>query len=74
MKQRHKLSQEQQAETAAELNLTKKAELEFSGPETLLRHDAAQVVVPPAVAERLRESAAGLETPRASWWRRWFRK
>ena len=43
---------------------------EFSSPEALLRHDAAQTPAPPAVAERLRASLAAEPAKPASWWRR----
>ena len=46
---------------------------EFASAEELLRHDAAQTVVPPAVQERLHRSLA-LEPkpPEKRGWRRFF--
>lgn len=45
---------------------------EFSTPEEVLRFDAAQTVVPPTIAERLRRSVASEPAPKQSWWRRWW--
>lgn len=44
--------------------------LEFATPEELLRHDAANIDLPEAIAERLAESTAN--TPSSPWWKRWF--
>lgn len=46
---------------------------EFASAEEMLRHDAAQTTVPPAVQERLRRSLA-LEPkpPEKRGWRRFF--
>jgi hypothetical protein len=47
--------------------------IEFASPEEALRYDAAQTVVPPRVAERLRESIEREPRPApASWWQRMF--
>lgn len=43
---------------------------EFANAEELLREDAQQTVVPPAIAQRLQESVAQLPAPPRSWWRR----
>lgn len=44
---------------------------EFVSPEALLRHDAASMPAPPAIATRLRESLANdPPSPPARWWRR----
>ena len=43
---------------------------EFTSEEELLRYDAAQTPVPPAVAERLSHSIQNLPKPATSWWRR----
>lgn len=45
---------------------------EFATAEELLRHDAAQTVVPIEVAARLRESIAREPTPQKGWWQRLF--
>jgi hypothetical protein len=52
---------------------TKQAPLEFKSAEELLRHDAAQISVPPAIAARLGKSTGEMEPPRGSWWRRWIK-
>jgi hypothetical protein len=46
--------------------------LEFATAEEMIRYDAANVAVPPAVTERLRKSV-NAEAPAArSWWQRWL--
>ena len=70
MKQQTKLTpkQEQLAE-----QLTQAQVKEFSTAEAALRDDAAQIIVPPEIAERLKKSAAGIAPPAARpWWRRIF--
>lgn len=57
------VSQQQTAESTAR---------EFSTVEEMLRHDAAQTPVPPAIGRRLEQSVAELPPPRRSWWRRLF--
>jgi hypothetical protein len=47
---------------------------EFATAEELLRHDAAQTEVPPAIAERLTQSIAKLPQPPRSWWQRWLKR
>jgi hypothetical protein len=43
---------------------------EFATTDELLRHDAAQITVPPEVAQRLNQSISSLPKPATSWWRR----
>lgn len=50
--------------------LHQKEELEFTSPEEMLRYDAARTDVPPAIAERLKDSLPEQIAPRRSWWRR----
>ena len=69
----HQHSQEQQ--TGKEKRTTQTgAGLEFSSVEDAIRHDAAQVELPPAIAERLRNSIQQ-EQPTCAlpWWKRWWR-
>ena len=67
MKQRTKLSQEQQH---AETHQTKsQAGQEFATAEELLRHDAAQTAVPPQIAERLKRSAQNAAPAPRPWWK-----
>lgn len=47
---------------------------EFASTEELLRHDAAQTDVPPAIAERLTQSIAKLPQKPQSWWQRWLKR
>jgi hypothetical protein len=51
---------------------TAKSPLQFSSPEAMLRHDAAQTPAPPQVADRLRASLADEPARPTSWWRRLF--
>ncbi len=67
MKQQSKLSQEQQ-HAAAHQSQTQAGQ-EFSNAEELLRFDAAQTVVPPTIAQRLKATAGKTPPePRRSWW------
>ena len=43
---------------------------EFSDADELLRFDAAQTPVPPAIAARLQQTAAPFAPAPAPWWRR----
>lgn len=61
--EQHKLSHSQQS-TARE----------FASAEELLRHEAAQTDVPPAIAERLTQSIAKLPQKPQSWWQRWLKR
>jgi hypothetical protein len=63
--------QQQQQETTRETAQTPAAR-EFATPEEALRYDAAQTVVPPAIARRLEDSVAQEPGPKPSWWRRWL--
>lgn len=66
---KHRAQEEQQLTPTAAQQST---EREFATTEALLRHDAAQIEVPPAVADRLADSIRQ-EPPRArSWWQRMF--
>ena len=60
--------QEQIAETHSQQTSTR----EFATTEELLQHDAAQTVVPPAVADRLAHSLRNEPKQERSWWRRMF--
>ena len=69
MKRQTKLtSQEQQELSEAKSQQT--VAREFATPEELLRFDASQTTVPPAVAERLMQSIQQVPTAARSWWRR----
>jgi hypothetical protein len=62
--------QDQLAQNAA----TQSTAREFATAEELLRHDAAQTEVPPAIAERLTQSIAKLPAKPQSWWHRWLKR
>jgi hypothetical protein len=64
MKQKTNLTSSEQQQTSAEQKVR-----EFASTEELLRHDARQVEVPPAVAVRLNESIKR-EPKGKSWWQR----
>ncbi|HEY3862129.1 MAG TPA: hypothetical protein VGO59_09600 [Verrucomicrobiae bacterium] len=68
MKQQNKFTtgQEQTSQNRA----ANSGELNFENAEDLLRHDAAQTLVPPDIARRLSESIAQEPAPRQSWWRK----
>ena len=71
MKQESKFrSQEQQKLSHSQQSTAQ----EFATAEELLRHDAAQTDVPPAIAERLTQSIAQLPQKPQSWWQRWLKR
>lgn len=70
-----KLQHEQahaQEQTTLQQAVEQNAALEFKTPEEALRHDAARTELPPAIAERLRQSIAAEPTPPTPrpWWKR----
>ncbi len=71
----HNLRQREQEELTGQQQEQTKSERtrEFATPEELLRHDAAQTNVPPAIEERLQQSVAAEQKPK-SWWQRLFGK
>ena len=70
MKQRLTNEAKQDAETRNE----HRAEpgLEFQTAEEAIRFDAARVVVPPELRERVLREVT-VERARLPWWKRWFR-
>ena len=64
--------QQQQNQESTEQSASQQAAREFSSPEEMLRHDAAQTSPPPTIAQRVAESIA--KEPEASrcWWQRLF--
>ena len=72
MKNRTKLTREEQPMAAAEQSAQHGSAREFRSAEELLRYDAAQTEVPPAIAARLRKELAELPPPKMTWWQRWF--
>ena len=69
MKQKTKLTTEEQNQLS-EAQLKPGATREFTSAEELLRHDAAQTVVPATVSKRLGESIQFEPKPERSWWQR----
>lgn len=66
----HQQAEEQQRALNEQQSQTQAAR-EFATVEELLRHDAAQTPVPPAVAQRLAQSVSQLPPrPARAWWRR----
>jgi hypothetical protein len=63
----------QEQEHLAENAATQSTAREFATAEELLRHDAAQTEVPPAIAERLTQSIAKLPPQPKRWWQRWLK-
>lgn len=70
MKQR--LTNDSKVEAEAQSEQVGRQSAEFASVEGMLRHDAARIVVPPQLRERLR---GAMEEKKASlpWWKRWFR-
>ena len=66
-----KLNQQQKEELTSHGQQSQQAR-EFATPEELLRFDAGQTPVPPAVEARLRQSLATEPAPKRNWWRRLF--
>jgi hypothetical protein len=71
MKQRLTNEGKQDAETRSEHR--EEQGLEFQSAEEAIRFDAAQVVVPPQLRERVLREVVVEERARLSWWKRWFR-
>ena len=69
MKRQTKLTSQEQ-EQLAEAKSQQTPAREFASAEELLRHDARQTTVPPAIAERLSQSIQNEPKPERSWWRR----
>jgi hypothetical protein len=67
-----KLSHQQQQEQVTGHQSALKAGHEFASPEEMLRHDAAQTTVPPAIADRLQYSLSQTKAPARSWWKLLF--
>jgi len=68
-----KLNQHQQEESALQQEgQQQQTPVEFASAEEMLRHDAGQTPVPPAVAERLQRSIDQEPKPSRSLWQRLF--
>jgi hypothetical protein len=71
-KKSSRLQHREQEELAQQQQTTQQSVREFATAEELLRHDATQTSVPPAVVERLQESIEREPKLASSWWRRLF--
>jgi hypothetical protein len=72
MKRQTRLTTEQQQQHAAGQQTNQQSGREFATAEELLRLDAAQTIVPPAIAQRLQKSSAELPRQKPSWWKRFL--
>lgn len=73
MKRQTKHTSTEQAELTAQEQQQAVAR-EFASTEELLRHDAAHVYVPPAVAHRLAQSLRHEPKPQRPWWHNLFNR
>lgn len=69
MKHEKKLNQREQQQVSETQSQQTEAR-EFATAEEMLRHDAGQTQVPPAVAKRLDESIQREPKPAKRWWKR----
>lgn len=72
MKRQTKLTSEQQQNAAQQNQQQEQTAKEFASPEELLRYDASQTNVPPAVSQRLQASIGPVSPAARSWWQRLF--
>ena len=72
MKQETKFTKKEQQELTDQQQSQPQQVLEFATPEQMLRHDARRTPIPPAIAERLRESTRQNPSQPSNWWRRWL--
>jgi hypothetical protein len=75
MKRQTKLNSEneQRTEQQAQHQAEQQTAHEFANADEMLRHDAIHTPVPPAIANRLRESIGQAPPPTRAWWQRWFK-
>ncbi len=72
-RQTSKLNQHEHEETILhQQNIQQQTTMEFASADEMLRHDAGQTPVPPAVAERLQRSIEREPKPPRSLWQRLF--
>ena len=67
-----RLNQQEREQTTQQQSAQQQTAVEFVSAEEMLRHDAAQTTVPPAVAERLQKSIDREPKLARSWWQRLF--
>jgi len=74
MKRHHKLSHQQENQTASEHHHSaSQSAQEFANADEVLRYDAAQTDVPPDVARQLQKSLSSSPV-KSSWWKNLFGK
>jgi len=71
MKHQKKFTAQEQQQVS-ETQSRQTAAREFGSVEELLRYDAKQTNVPPAIAQRLNQSLRNEPCPARPWWRRWL--
>lgn len=71
MKQRTKLTQDQQHAQAH--HSEQQTGQEFASTEELVRHDAAEITVPPQIEQKLKRSIANALPQKTSWIKRFFK-
>jgi hypothetical protein len=69
MKRHNKLSRQQQEQFTSRQQTASQGAQEFANTDEMLRFDAAQTLVPPDVAHRLRKSL-GDKAAKRSWWQK----
>jgi hypothetical protein len=65
-------TQGQEQTSSHQQNVERQSAMEFATAEEMLRHDASQTAVPPAVADRLQRSVECEPKPVRGWWQRLF--
>jgi hypothetical protein len=76
MKQQSKFSTGQEQATQQQQATQQATQpMEFGNSDELLRFDAAHTVLPPQIAERLKESSVHITPPvQRAWWKVWQRR
>ena len=75
MKQQSKFSTGQEQVTQQQATQQTAQQMEFENSDELLRFDAAHTLLPPQIAQRLKESSAHIAPPvPRSWWKVWLRR
>lgn len=70
MKQQSKFSQKQEHIEEQQAHI--QPGQEFANSDELIRHDAAQTIVPPEIAQRLQHSVGDMPEPKTNWLKRLF--
>jgi len=70
MKREMKLNSQQQQQQEEQVHTQAERATEFATPEEMLRHDALQTPVPPAIGQRLQQSVSQIKPLPKTWWQR----